>query len=164
MKITGTAIYYFFVCKKKLWYYLNQIREEYDNDLVQLGKLYHDLYYKDVESKNIIIEDISIDFHKKSKDEIIIYEVKKSKSFLNAARWQLIYYLTKFAQKGLKVRGILTIPKQLYKEEIEYKETYNSQINQIIKEIEKIYNSDKPPNPNKGKHCEKCAYYDICYI
>lgn len=37
-KITGLMIYYYFVCKKKLWFYINGITMEDENENVQIGK------------------------------------------------------------------------------------------------------------------------------
>ena len=38
-KITGVMIYYYFICKRKLWYFCHQITMEDGNENVQLGKL-----------------------------------------------------------------------------------------------------------------------------
>lgn len=39
MKITGIMIYYYIVCKRKLYYYLNEIKLESGNQDVQIGKI-----------------------------------------------------------------------------------------------------------------------------
>ena len=36
-RITGVMIYYYFVCKRKLWYFCHEIRMESDNENVMLG-------------------------------------------------------------------------------------------------------------------------------
>lgn len=38
-RVTGVMIYYYFVCKRKLWYFINEINMESDNENVMLGKL-----------------------------------------------------------------------------------------------------------------------------
>ena len=38
-RITGVMIYYYFVCKRKLWYFCHEINMESENENVQLGKL-----------------------------------------------------------------------------------------------------------------------------
>ena len=35
-RITGVMVYYYFVCKRKLWYFSNEIQMEGDNENVQL--------------------------------------------------------------------------------------------------------------------------------
>lgn len=37
--ISGMMIYYYFVCRRKLWYFSNEIRMESDYDAVVLGKI-----------------------------------------------------------------------------------------------------------------------------
>ncbi len=37
-RITGVMIYYYFVCKRKLWYFCHDIRMETENEDVILGK------------------------------------------------------------------------------------------------------------------------------
>ena len=37
-KITGIMIYYYLVCKRKLWLFYNNISMEEENELVQIGK------------------------------------------------------------------------------------------------------------------------------
>ena len=38
-RISGMHIYYYFVCKRKLWYYMHGLGMEADNVNVLLGKL-----------------------------------------------------------------------------------------------------------------------------
>lgn len=37
-KITGIMLYYYFVCKRKLWLFYNGISMEDENENVQIGK------------------------------------------------------------------------------------------------------------------------------
>lgn len=37
--ITGVMVYYYFVCKRKLWYFNNDINMEFNSELVGIGKL-----------------------------------------------------------------------------------------------------------------------------
>lgn len=38
-EVTGIMVYYYYVCKRKLWYYLHEIRMESENQDVKLGKI-----------------------------------------------------------------------------------------------------------------------------
>ena len=74
-KITGMHIYYYFVCKRKLWYYINNLQMEHSNEHVNLGKIIDENSYSR-EDKHININNvINIDF---IRDDIIC-ETKKSK-------------------------------------------------------------------------------------
>mgnify|MGYP000696650614 CR=1 FL=1 len=37
-RVTGVMIYYYFVCKRKLWYFINEINMESD---IRMVKMYH---------------------------------------------------------------------------------------------------------------------------
>lgn len=44
-EITGIMVYYYFVCKRKLWYFCHGIQMEAENENVQLGKFLDDSSY-----------------------------------------------------------------------------------------------------------------------
>ena len=44
--ITGMMVYYYFVCKRKLWYFCHEITMETENEDVLLGKLLDESSYK----------------------------------------------------------------------------------------------------------------------
>lgn len=65
-RITGVMIYYYFVCKRKLWYFCHDLQMENvsQNENVQLGKLLDETSYRR-NQKHINIDDtINIDFIK----------------------------------------------------------------------------------------------------
>ena len=37
-------------------------------------------------------------------------------------------------------------------------------LEEVVKNVENIAESDKPPEIINNKVCKKCAYYDLCYI
>lgn len=74
MNITGEMIYYYFVCQRKLWYFVNEINMEQNSELVSIGKILDETSYKR-EKKSILIDNtINIDF---IKNGAILPEVKK---------------------------------------------------------------------------------------
>ena len=64
MQITGIMIYYYFICQRRLWYFLNQINMEQNSELVKIGKILDETTYTK-EKKQILIDNtINIDFIK----------------------------------------------------------------------------------------------------
>lgn len=61
-RITGVMIYYYFVCKRKLWYFCHEINMESENENVQLGKLLDEKSYERDEKHINIDNVINIDF------------------------------------------------------------------------------------------------------
>ena len=90
-EITGVMVQYYKVCIRELWFYLNQVNMNYDNDDINIGKLLHENSYKR-ERKEIKIDNIVIDFVK-FEDKLTIFEVKKSSKLTIGALYQLYYYL-----------------------------------------------------------------------
>ena len=63
--ITGMMVYYYFVCKRKLWYFCHEITMETENEDVLLGKLLDESSYKKNDKHISIDQIINIDFMKK---------------------------------------------------------------------------------------------------
>ena len=161
-QISGTMFYYYFVCKRKLWFFSNGIQLEEDNEDVILGKLIDENSYSK-ELKHILIDNtVNIDF---IKDWKILHEVKKQKSIEEAGIWQLKYYLYFLKIRGINIeKGILDYPKLKKREEVFLSENDEKKIKEILSEIEKITVMEKPPELEKLKICKKCAYFEYCYI
>lgn len=161
-KITGVMVYYYFVCKRKLWYFINDVTMEHGSELVGIGKLIDEASYKR-EKKNILVdENINIDF---LKDWKVIHEIKKSKKIEEASKWQLKYYIWLLKDKGVDIeKGILDYPLLRRREDVFLDEEDEKQLQNILNEIEKIGLLELPPEINKKSICKKCAYYELCYI
>ena len=86
-EITGIMVYYYFVCKRKLWYFCHGIQMEAENENVQLGKLLDDSSYSR-DSKHILIDNIiNIDFIREKNE---VHEIKKSKANKLSKMYKLI--------------------------------------------------------------------------
>ena len=96
--ITGLMVYYYEVCKRKLWYFANEIQLEENNSNVILGKLLEENTYTRDEKKINIDGVINIDFIRSKK---ILHEIKKSNSIEPASLLQVQYYLYYLEKKGL---------------------------------------------------------------
>lgn len=161
-RITGVMIYYYFVCKRKLWYFSNEINMEVENENVMLGKLLDEnSYIRD--DKHINIDNvINIDFIREHKE---LHEVKKSRAIEEAGIWQVkyyLYYLKKRGVSGLKAK----IDYPLIKKNIivELMDEDELRLEEIITEISAIKKQLLPPKLEQKRICSKCAYYDLCFI
>jgi CRISPR-associated exonuclease Cas4 len=161
-EISGTMFYYYFVCKRKLWFFANEIQMESENEDVIIGKLIDENSYSR-ELKHVLIDNtVNIDFIKEWK---ILHEVKKQKSVEEAGIWQLKYYIYFLRKRGINIeKGILDYPKLKKREEIFLTEEDEKRIEEILLEIREIVNLKLPPKLEKLKICKKCAYFEYCYI
>ena len=161
-EISGMMFYYYFVCKRKLWFFTNEIQMESENEDVIIGKLIDENSYSR-ELKHVLIDNtVNIDFIKEWK---ILHEVKKQKSVEEAGIWQLKYYIYFLRKRGINIeKGILDYPKVKKREEIFLTEEDKKRIEEILLEIREIVNLKLPPKLEKLKICKKCAYFEYCYI
>ncbi len=159
---TGTEINYYFLCKKKLWYFTHGIQMEQGSDLVYLGKLLHETSYNR-EKKEIDIDNaIKIDFIDKDR---VIHEVKKSDKVEEPHIWQLKYYIWFLKQKGVEgVCGKINYPKLKKCVDVVLEPADEKEIEKILEEVKGIKESEAPPAVKQMRICKKCSYADICWV
>ena len=160
--ITGLMVYYYEVCKRKLWYFTNNIQLEENNSNVILGKLLEENTYTRDEKKINIDGVINIDFIRSKK---ILHEIKKSNSIEPASILQVQYYLYYLEKKGLVgLKGILDYPLLKQTVEVNLTDSDRENLENIIIGIKEILSKESPPILEKKNICKKCAYFDLCFV
>lgn len=161
--ITGTQLSYFFVCKRKLWFFTNNIQCEQESDLVLQGRIMHENSFAD-EKKEYDFEGIKVDWL--DLNNKIIHEVKKSDKVEDAHIWQLKYYLYYFRKNSIgDFTGEINYPKLRKKETVKLNDDDIIYIENIVKEIEEIKSLEFAPKLDQQmKICKKCSYNDLCWI
>lgn len=160
-KITGVMIYYYAVCKRKLWYFYHEIQMEHGNENVALGKVIDEETYQR-DDKHINIDNvINIDF---IRTKGVLHEIKKSDKIEEASILQVKYYLYYLKQRDVVVKAKIDYP--LLKEcvDVELSEADEREIADILAEIEEIVDAPLPPAMKKQRICRSCAYCDLCFI
>ncbi|WP_243832419.1 CRISPR-associated protein Cas4 [Hypnocyclicus thermotrophus] len=154
--------YYYFICKRKLWYFRNEIQMESNSEAVEIGKLIDEKSYKRDRKHIMINETINIDFMRNRK---VIHEIKKSDSMEEASIWQVKYYIYYLKKHGVEdIKAILDYPKLKKRVDVELNKDDEEEIEKILLEIEKIVRDQKMPSIIDSKICKKCSYYELCYI
>ena len=160
--ITGLMVYYYEVCKRKLWYFANEIQLEENNSNVILGKLLEENTYTRDEKKINIDGVINIDFIRSKK---VLHEIKKSNSIEPASLLQVQYYLYYLEKKGLiGLKGILDYPLLKQTVEVNLTDEDRENLDNIIIGIKEILRKESPPPLEKKGICKKCAYFDLCFV
>lgn len=160
---TGTQVNYYFICRRKLWFFSHHITCEQDSDTVYMGKLIHESTFER-EKKEIEIDHLKFDFL--DIRDGILHEIKKSDSFEEAHHWQVLYYLYFLKQKGVAgFKGEIHYPKQQKKVALELTADKESEIGRILDGIQKIISlASPPPIETKISVCKKCSYYELCWV
>lgn len=163
MQVNGTLINYYFHCKRQCYLHGNRLNLEDNSEIVKIGKAIHEERAKGQNSE-IEIENIKLD--KLSKEYVT--EVKKSDADMEAAKWQLLYYLKVLEDKGIKRKGKLEIVEKNVSNKstviVELGEKEEQELEIYIRDIEQMINSDEIPERLNKNTCKKCAYYEYCYI
>jgi len=161
LKLTGTQINYYFVCKRKLWFFSHNLELESDSDLVLMGKLLHEHSYKRKPLKEVEIDRIKVDFIEKSNE---IHEIKRSRRIEDAHIYQLLYYLY-FLKKtaGMVTKGVLNYPLLKKKVDVELTAEKETELEGILTDVKNIINQDKPPEAEWKSYCKHCAYRELCW-
>ncbi len=165
MELTGTHISYFFVCKRKLWLWANQVYMEQESEIVEEGLFIHKTAYRQ-RAKNmqeLNIGRIKIDYYDPKHG--IVHEIKKSDKIERAHIWQLKYYMVKLWQKGLNVKyGILEYPRLKLRKKVGFDPEKDLPIIQKLEhQISRVISSSQPPELKRKSYCRSCSYYEFCF-
>ena len=162
IRITGTLIWYYYVCKREVWLMSREINSNQDNQLLEIGRIIAEESYRR-EVKEINFGSIKIDLIKKKDGELWVCEIKKSSKFLKPAQMQLGFYLMQLKKQGIFAKGELLIPKEKKRFKVELTEEVEKELEKAISEIKKIISLEKPPSPEKNQFCRNCSYYEFCF-
>ncbi len=159
--ITGTEINYYFICKTKLWLFSKFQTMEHSSDVVKDGKIIHEsVHQRNI--KEVNLPGMKIDLIKK-KNDLVIYEVKKSKKMEISSTYQLLFYLYRLKEMDIIAKGILDYPLIKKTEEVILNEEREKELENIFQNIQEIVNG-LIPQPEKKPYCKKCSYYDFCWV
>lgn len=160
--ISGVMVQYYVTCKRELWFYINQINMNYNNDDISIGKAIHERSYSR-ENKEIRVDNMVFDFIR-DKNGLTIFEVKKSSRLTIGAKYQLYFYLYNLRLLEPEVKGVLVYPKERKKEEIVLDEKIIKEMDDILEGILEISNLTTPPIAENKPYCKRCSFYELCMV
>ncbi|AEG61209.1 CRISPR-associated protein Cas4 [Desulforamulus ruminis] len=160
--VSGTLVWYYYICPREVWLISHQINPDQDNDNVSLGRFIGENTYQR-EKKEISVGGSKIDVFHMENGQMVIGEVKKSSKYKESARMQLAFYLSELKERGIEARGELRFPKEKVREEVLMDEQTEQELERVRREILRIVYLDKPPQPRKIKFCKNCAYAEFCW-
>ena len=160
--LTGSAFYNYVICTRKAWLMQYQVDPEREHDLLGLGRLNNVEHYQRVE-KELALPGIKFDQVRREGDELVIGEVKKSSSGLEASVLQLSYYLYCLEEAGIKARGEVLIPKERKRVPVMLDEPTRAKLSEAREEITELLLTPVPPKAKWIKFCPNCAYAEFCW-
>ncbi len=161
VRTTGVEVNYLIVCKRKLWFYIHGIAMEQNSSRVEVGKEVHDTRLEGKKTELLIDDTIRLDYIDK---ELAIHELKMSKSMDEASKCQILYYIYYLRNKGVDCKkGIIHYPESKRTEDIQYDDSSEEKIKEIIEQINTVKQMKVPPQAEKERKCKKCSYYELCF-
>ena len=159
-KFTGTEVGYYFICRKKLWWFHHGIQMEQESDRVKMGKIVHENSYERRKKEISIDNKIVLDWQ----SDGVIHEVKLSDSMEEAHEFQLLYYIFYLKQKGVEnLTGQIDYPKLRQTKEVELTAEKEVQLKETLAEMEKVTSMEKPPAVEFMKICRSCSFAELCW-
>jgi CRISPR-associated exonuclease Cas4 len=165
MTITATHINYYYICHRKLWLFSNGIQMEHTSDIVTEGKLIGEYSYTQRPQKTIELQfdSIKIDFYDPKNK--VVHEIKKSDKVEEAHIAQVKYYIYILQKNGIDgATGLIEYPKLRHTTPVFLLQNDIVKIQQAELDIVRIITDEKIPEPINKKICQKCSYYDFCYV
>lgn len=74
--ITGTLIWYYYICKREVWLMARQITPFQEHPFIELGRLISEESFSR-EKKDIRLDNIAIDLIQKPDGQVVVGEIKK---------------------------------------------------------------------------------------
>lgn len=161
ISFTGTEVGYFFICKKKLWWFVHGVTMEQESDRVRMGRVVHEASYGR-KKKEINIDDrIVLDW----RDDGVIHEVKLTDKMEEAHEMQLVYYLYYLKHyKGVEdLRGRIDYPKLRQTKDVELTPELEARIEATLAEMREITESKHAPQVEWMRICGQCSYAELCW-
>ncbi|HIE51048.1 MAG TPA: Dna2/Cas4 domain-containing protein, partial [Armatimonadetes bacterium] len=104
-RITGTLIHYAPICPRKIWLMAHELNPDEDHPSLELGRFLSEQAYPRQRRRQITLPGMVLDWVEEEGEQLLVAEVKKSSRALPAARLQLLFYLQRLEEAGLRVRG-----------------------------------------------------------
>lgn len=157
-------INYYFHCKRQCWLFSKNLQYEDNSEDVRIGRVLHEERARKNKKSEIMIDNIKID--KIIGDTLVEY--KKSDADLEAAKWQLLFYLKVLKDKGIYKDGRLEVDEKKKQDKKRITLLLTPEIEQeltsIISDMQEMLVNEKMPETINQPKCKKCAYYEFCYL
>lgn len=162
VRVGGTELNYYLICPAKLWLFAHGIEMERTSDRVDLGRLLHEESYSRARHRELMVDNlIRIDFDESAG---VVHEVKMSKAFEEAHKYQLLYYLYYLKKRGQHgLTGIINYPKSRRTVEVELTPEAETAVEEIVRQVCAVKTSNACPTTVHRSCCRRCSYEDYCW-
>jgi|Deesub1362A_J573_1020465.scaffolds.fasta_scaffold02854_6 CRISPR-associated exonuclease Cas4 len=162
-KLTGTLLWYWAICPREAWLMAHELNPDEDAPHLELGRFLGQRAYPRSKRREFSLPGMKLDLIEMRGDEVVVAEVKKSSRFVEAARLQLLFYLSRLEERGVTARGELRFPKERSRLSVELDEVGRTSLRKAIQGLEEVLTKELPPPPKRIPRCGPCAYCELCW-
>ncbi|RLC37242.1 CRISPR-associated protein Cas4 [candidate division Kazan bacterium] len=160
--MNGILFCSYFACKRQTWFLSRHIEFSKENEFMMLGKLIHEKNRRKM--KEVRIGNVCIDMVDTRNGNFKILEVKKSSKLTTPQKQQVYFYLYILKEIGVQAKGEIFYPKEKKRIKLELNKETEMAIRKNIQEINNLIKQKLPPLPKRKAYCEKCSFYDFCWV
>lgn len=150
----------YLVCPRQAWLEGHGIHGDQGHDDLVEGRWVHETSYRDVRKEIWVDEHLKVDLFEGD----LVAEVKKSSRKVDAARWQLLYYLYYLKHhKGIKTKGVLLFPREKRREEVRLTPELEKHLKAKMAALRELLGQSRPPPPTWKGVCRRCSLAEYCW-
>jgi len=141
----------------------HEILPDEDDPYLELGRFLSAKSYPRLKRRELCLPGMKLDLVQLRDAQLIVVEVKKSSRFLEAAQLQLLFYLARLEELGVRARGEIRVPTERRKISLELDEAGKSRLLSAINGLSRLLEEPIPPPPAPIPFCRRCAYRAFCW-
>lgn len=141
----------------------HEITPDEDDPYLELGRFLSERAYPRSKRRELSLPGMKLDLLETDEGEVVAAEVKKSSRFVEAARLQLLFYLKRLEEYGVRARGELRVPRERRRFSVELDEEGRARLQAAIEGLQELLQEHLPPPPERIPWCRRCAYRDFCW-
>jgi len=150
----------YLVCPRQAWLEGHGILGDQEQEDLALGRWTHETSYRRLRREVWVDEHLKIDLIEGE----IVAEIKKSSSRVEAAKWQLLYYLYYLKnEKGIHREGLLLFPRERRTEKITLTPAAELELEKKIQKLRELLLHPTPPEAQWSGVCKRCSLAEYCW-
>jgi len=162
LRVTGTLMWYYYVCKRQVWLMAHQINPDEDDPNIAYGRFLQKVSYGR-EKKEAAVGSSRFDIVQQRDGNIVVSEVKKTSRHEKSATMQLLFYLKELHKRGIEASGELRFPEEKRRKPVVLTDEALREVCEAEAHIIELIQHDLPQAPVKIKLCRNCAYAEFCW-
>lgn len=141
----------------------HELNPDRNDPYLELGRFLNHKAYPRSKRRELTLPGVKLDLIETDGSQVVVAEVKKSSRFVEAASLQLLFYLKRLEDHGIRARGELRVPKERRRFFVELDDEGRANLKEAIQGLQELLAKPLPPPPKRIPFCRRCAYREFCW-